>query len=245
MPLPKIPASLLNNPDRKAAFQGIKAWIQNEWQSSAVNSGNTIPSGASVIDNALGGGYSPGHITEIVEPAPSRGVQSLLHHAIRHARQQQRYVALIDAPNQFDPQSESSESLRSLLWIRAHKTNDVVKACDILIRDGNFPLLILDLRFPANSQHTLIRSNEWYRIQRVCEQSRVAFLSFTTQSTIPCAHARLQLTRFIPIETLDHPLSNALTCIECEILKRRVLHDTLHSTESENQLSFRVANLGR
>ena len=193
MSFSRIPAELLKNPDRNAVFRDLKSWMQHELQSASVGVDDAIPTGSSEVDEKLEGGYAPGRITEIVEPQASCGAQSLLHHTLSWARQHLRYVALIDANNQFDPQSAPPTHLQALLWVRISKMKDVIKACDILIRDGNFSLLLLDLRDNMTSRKNFIRPNEWYRLQRVCEQSRIAFVAFTDTSTIPCAHSRLQL----------------------------------------------------
>ncbi len=242
MSFAQIPTALLNNPDRNAAFQGIKAWMQDEMSAPQVSVEDAISAGAKTIDIALGGGYIPGRMTEIVEPQPSRGAQSLIHHTIIQARKNLQYVALIDAANQFDPQSENMINLQSLLWVRTPKTTDAIKACDILIRDGNFPLLILDLRTQLSHRKNLIRPNEWYRIQRTCEQSRIAFVAFTHQSTIPCAHFRLQLSQSLPIDILDHPRADAFSYIDCEILKRRRFQYTVENSNVQNQSELKVAN---
>ena len=86
MSFSQIPTALLNNPDRNAAFQGIRAWMQDEMSSPQVSVEDAISTGAKTIDIALGGGYIPGRMTEIVEPQPSRGAQSLIHHTIIQAR---------------------------------------------------------------------------------------------------------------------------------------------------------------
>jgi hypothetical protein len=234
MSFPQIPASILQQGDRKAVFKGIRNWMQHELQAADINQPDTLPSGSPSIDHALGGGYAPGRITEIVEPTPSCGVQSLIHHAIERARREQHYLALVDGPNHFDPQSAASIHLQCLLWVRPTRSSDILQACDILIRDGNFPLVLLDLRSPIASTHSHIRPNEWYRLQRVCEHSRIAFVSFTTTSTIPCAHFRLQLTRHLPLSLLELPSTSALSLVQCDILKRRRWVDT-EASEAPNR----------
>ena len=216
----QIPDSILKQPDRALVFQELKTWMHNELQTTAVGTDDAIASGSQAVDQKLAGGYAPGRITEIVEPLPSRGAQSMIHHALAQARRQLRYVALIDANNQFDPQSECTSHLECLLWVRISKIQEIVKACDILIRDGNFSLLILDLRNTTTGRKHYIRANEWYRIQRVCEKSRVAFVAFTDKSTIPCAHSRLQLTSALPPDIFDQPLAEPVSFIECESLKQ-------------------------
>lgn len=221
----KIPENLLNNPDRKSAFQGIKEWMSQELAPKQERVEHAISSGASAVDMALGGGYPPGKITEIVEKLPSRGAQSLIHESIRLSRKRQQFVALVDANNQFDPQSELEIHLQSLLWVRCPRTSDAIKACDILIRDGNFPLLLVDLRVRPGQLPIGVRPQAWYRIQRVSEQSQIAFVALTSSSSIPCAHHRLQLTQALELSLMDDPMASPLNRIGCESLKRRVFQE--------------------
>lgn len=234
-----IPDSILKQPDRALVFQGLKTWMQHELQSAAAGTEDAIPSGSQAVDQKLAGGYAPGRITEIVEPLPSRGAQSMVHYALAQARRQLRYVALIDANNQFDPQSECTHNLECLLWVRISKMSEVIKACDILIRDGNFSLLMLDLRNTTTSRKHYIRANEWYRIQRVCEKSRIAFVAFTDKSTIPCAHSRLQLTSVLPSTILDQPQAEPISFVQCESLKQHSFQQDLSSETRD----FKLANL--
>ena len=221
----KIPDNLLANPDRKSAFAGIREWMQQEMTSARMAVDGAVSSGCRAIDEALGGGYAPGKITEIVEPLPSRGGQSLIHESIRLSREKQQFIALVDACNQFDPNSDIQAYLQCLLWVRCPKPGDALKACDILIRDGNFPLLYLDLRLMDRYAGNRIRPNEWYRLQRVSEQSRIAFVVFTSASTVPCAGNRLRLEPSLNLSFLDYPERVAVEQLKCAVLKRRMLSD--------------------
>ena len=222
----KIPDNLLANPDRKSAFNGIREWMQQEMASSRMAVDGAVSTGCQAIDEALGGGYAPGKITEIVEPLPSRGGQSLIHESIRLSREKQQFIALVDACNQFDPHSDTQAYLQCLLWVRCPKPGDALKACDILIRDGNFPLLYLDLRLIHHLTGSRIRPNEWYRLQRVSEQSRIAFVVFTSTSTVPCAGSRLQLEPSLRLSSLDYPEQAAVKQLKCVVLKRRIFNNS-------------------
>jgi hypothetical protein len=214
-----IPTSILENSDRNASFRALKSWMEEQNAPVANGIEHAFSSGSSNVDEILQGGYAPGKITEVVEPLPSCGAQSLIHAAIQNARNQLKFVALVDTFNQFDPQSESDDSLESLLWVRCDKMKLAIKACDILVRDGNFALLILDMRPRPGNRVGYIQPQMWYRIQRTCEQSQLPFLVFSHESQVPCAFQRIQLNQTFDLDYIDHPSIDPLEHISCESLK--------------------------
>lgn len=199
--------------------------MQNEHATPPALGNCGIPTGCQALDELLGGGYPKGKITEMVESAPSRGAQSLIHQALENARQDLEYLALVDAYHQFDPESSSPQALESLLWIRCPRPEDASKACDILLRDDHFPLMILDLRNSGIHQLHRFTPQSWYRLQRVSEQSRTAFLIFTSQSLVPCAYHRFQCSTTLPISMLDSANTAPLQILEFDILKRRMTNE--------------------
>ena len=221
-----IPASVLNASDKKQMFRDLKTWMDQTHGNSTLALADAISSGSKKIDQLLGGGYAPGTITEIVEPLASRGAQSLLHESVQLSRSRLQFMALVDANHQFDPASENAYNLECLLWVRCPRQSDAIKACDILARDGNFPLLFVDLRQRSSIDFNGINANQWYRIQRVCERSRIAFVALTSTSTVPCANARIQLSEFLSLDYLDDTTHRSIDAIDAEVLKLRSRQST-------------------
>ena len=58
---------------------------------------------------------------------------------------------MIDGRDTFDPQSQPPGACDSLLWIRCRAAKDAVRAADLLLRDGNLPLLLIDLEHGSGS----------------------------------------------------------------------------------------------
>jgi hypothetical protein len=234
MSFPQIPASILQQGDRKAVFEGIRSWMQHELQAADINQPDALLPAPLPSTTCWAVVTHPGASLKLSNqplPAECRASSTTPSKGLAASN---TTSPLIDGPNQFDPQSAASIHLQCLLWVRPTRPSDILQACDILIRDGNFPLVLLDLRSPIASTHSHIRPNEWYRLQRVCEHSRVAFVSFTTTSTIPCAHFRLQLTRHLPLSLLELPSTSALSLVQCDILKRRRWVDT-EASEAPNR----------
>jgi hypothetical protein len=70
---------------------------------------------------------------------------------------------------------------------------EAVKAADLLLRDGNFPLVILDLVLNPANELRKIPQTSWYRLQRLVEPVTTAFLVLTRRSMVSSAQVKLML----------------------------------------------------
>ena len=100
-----------------------------------------MPTGWSPLDSLLGGGLPKGAITELLIPNISSGGAIVLHEIIEAMHGISQYAALIDSKDCFEPATDHP----LLLWIRCHSVLQSLKATDLLLRDGNLSLVILDL----------------------------------------------------------------------------------------------------
>ena len=57
----------------------------------------------------------------------------------------------------------------------ARNALDAVKAVDLLLRDGNFPLVVLDLVLNDSAELRKIPQTNWYRLQRLVEAATDRF----------------------------------------------------------------------
>src|SRR5216117_350779 len=89
------------------------------------------------------GGLRKGAITEIISTNASAGSALLIHSLLQIAQRHRFFLALIDGGDSFDVQSVDTGTLQHLLWVRCEKATEAIKAADFLLRDGNFPLVIL------------------------------------------------------------------------------------------------------
>ncbi|MFN2475869.1 MAG: hypothetical protein ABR526_05950 [Chthoniobacterales bacterium] len=152
-----------------------------------------IPTGLAPLDEALGGGLAKGAITELTSPHPSAGSALVISALLHLAHQQRHFLALIDGRDSFDPQPLGNARLRHLLWLRCTKALDAVKAADLLLRDGNFPIVALDLVLNSADELRKIPQTSWYRLQRLAEAVPSAFLILTRRSMISSAQSKLVL----------------------------------------------------
>jgi len=174
-----------------------------------------LVSGLSFLDQVIGGGLPKGGITELVSPQISAGSASLISALLRSAQRDQYFVALIDGHDSFDPQPIGNGCLRHLLWVRCGKALEAVKAADLLLRDGNFPLVIVDLVLNAADELRKIPQTSWYRLQRLVEPTSTAFLVLSRQSMVGSAQLKLVLENQWTLATFEE--ENALSRLRVRI----------------------------
>ena len=78
-----------------------------------------------------------------------------------------------------------------------------MQAADLLLRDGNFPLVILDLVLNPVAELRKIPQSNWYRLQRLVEPAPTAFLVLTPRSMISSAQWKLALENRWTLPQLD------------------------------------------
>jgi hypothetical protein len=149
--------------------------------------------GLPLIDEAIGDGFPKSAITELSSPQVSAGSALLLYALLEKAQRDGSFLALVDGRDSFDPQPLGNRRLRHLLWVRCTKALDAVKAADFLLRDGNFPLVVLDLVLNASEELRKIPQTNWYRLQRLVETAPTAFLILTRASIVSSAQLKLSL----------------------------------------------------
>ena len=152
-----------------------------------------LPTGLPSIDETIGGGLPKSAITELSSRNFSAGSALFLHVLLRSACRNGFFLALIDGRDSFDPQTAGNEVLRHLLWVRCGQAAQAVQAADFLLRDGNFPVVVLDLVLNAVEELRKIPQSHWYRLQRLVESAPAAFLVLTRESMISSAQLKVSL----------------------------------------------------
>ncbi len=179
------------------------------------------PSGFPPLDSLLEGGLWKGALFEFSSPAKTSGASLLMHHLLRLSSQQGQHPALIDGRDTFDPQSADRFLLTRLLWIRCQKAADALRCADLLLRDGNLPLVFLDLRGNSREELRRIPAPHWYRLQRMVEPTAVTLIALTAHSLIPCADVRLCLESRFGLESLEDDPQALLGRIHLHVVRKR------------------------
>jgi hypothetical protein len=187
--------------------------------------------GQALIDAVTGQGLPKGAITEISSPQLSAGSASLIAGLLRAASASRYFVALIDGCDSFDPEPLGQACLRHLLWVRCHHAAEAVKAADLLLRDGNFPVVLLDLVLNRPNELRNIPQPNWYRLQRLVEPTSTACLVLSRQSMVASAQLKIGLEHQWTLQTLerDDAIASAKLHIQRSHLGR---HNDLEEAEA-------------
>jgi hypothetical protein len=168
-----------------------------------------LTTGIASIDELTRGGLPKSAITEITSLRVSAGNASLIHALLDHAQRSRSFLALVDARDSFDPATAGDARLRHLLWVRCHHATEAIKATDLLLRDGNFPLVLLDLVLNAPEELRRVPQTSWYRLQRLVEATACALVVLTRRSTISSAQLKLVLHNQWQLHDLDSDFAPA------------------------------------
>lgn len=155
--------------------------------------GRARATGIAAIDEATGG-LPLSAITEIVASAPSCGVSLLWGQLLAVTRAAQIRAALVDAQDEFDAVSFPADLLTHLVWVRCRQLSEALAAADLLARDANFGLVLLDLRHVDLRAVRRVPSTAWYRLQRAVEPTDLALVIATPAPLVPSAQLRLELS---------------------------------------------------
>jgi hypothetical protein len=78
-----------------------------------------------------------------------------------------------------------------------------IKAADLLLRDANFPVVIIDLVLNAREELRKIPQTHWYRLQRLVELAPTACLVLTRYEMVGSAQLKLVLESSWNLETFE------------------------------------------
>jgi recombination protein RecA len=152
--------------------------------------------------NRQTGGIPKGALTQLCAPVGiTSGRTSLLLSLLAQVTGKEQFCAVVDASDSFDPESAHAVGvcLSRLLWVRCIQpgmkaVEQAFKSADILIQNGGFGVIAIDL---GNADERLIRKiplTTWFRFARVMEAHPTALMILLPYSTAQsCAALTLKL----------------------------------------------------
>lgn len=179
-----------------------------------------LATGLAALDEPTGGGLPLGAVTEIVAAAPSCGLSLLWGQLLAAARAAQTRAALVDALDEFDATSFPADLLAHLVWARCRHVNEALAATDLLARDANLGLVLLDLRHAPLRDLRRVPSTTWYRLQRAVEPAALALVVATPAACVPSAQLRFELDRAADATELELP-RDTLAATLAPVLQRQ------------------------
>jgi hypothetical protein len=177
----------------------------------------TISTGVAQIDEPCHGGLPKGALTEIVSGEDSSGSATLARQLISSAAAKNQIVTLIDGADSLEVTQIPENILTRLLWVRCRCAADALKAVDLVLRDRNLPLVLLDLKMNPPAQLQKIPATTWYRLQRLVEESGTACAVFTPRPMLSPARMRITLCSRFTLEKLESKTNNLLAELKIEV----------------------------
>src|SRR6266700_1266653 len=194
-------AARLRCPALAGSVLDLRKLLTERFPHAPAAAATQLVTGLAFLDEAIGGGLPKGAITELISPEVSAGSASLIHALLETAQRDCYFLALIDGRDSFDPQPLGNACLGHLLWMRCTKALEAIKAADLLLRDGNFPLVIVDLVLNPREELRKIPQTNWYRLQRLVESAPTACLVMTRQGMVSSAQLKIVLENSWTLET--------------------------------------------
>ena len=218
LPTPPPAQTIAPGSERQARLIELRQLLAGKYPQEAPRRPGILQTGLAAVDQ-LEGGLRLGALTEI-SGSPA-GNSLLLHALLALLRRQQRLGALIDCGSFFDPDSFPPASLRRLLWVQCTTPAIAVKAADLLLRDSNLCLLLLDLQDASPRELRRVPASTWHRFQRLVEPSNTALLVFTRQPIIESAAVRIAAEWTWNFSTLTKRRQQLLDTLPARIFPRR------------------------
>jgi hypothetical protein len=155
------------------------------------------------LDALLDGGLSKGALTEIVAERPGAGSTFLFCAILRQAAGEGQLSAFVDGSDSLDVTQFEPEVLSRLLWVRCRGAAEAMKATDLILRDGNLPLVLLDLAGNPTGQFQDIPATTWYRLQRLIEQTSTICVTLTPRVMVAPAQERIFLRSRFGLDAME------------------------------------------
>jgi hypothetical protein len=179
------------------------------------------PTGLRQIDDLLQGGFAKGALTEIVAERGGAGSALLACSLLRQAAQAGQIVAFVDGADSLEITQLEETVLSRLLWVRCRSAAEALKATDLLLRDGNVPLVLLDIVINSEKQLRAIPVTTWYRLQRLIEETSTVCIVFTPRVMVSPARDRIFLQSHFSLDCLEQDPHELLGGLKLEAAEMR------------------------
>lgn len=190
--------------ERKAALESLCQEVGAQFASEIdPDQASPLKTHIPAIDN-LGGGFPRNSLSEVIETQAGCGGTFLIHRLIDQIRQARGYVALVDGSDSFAPDSvRDSRSLEHLYWVRCRGSQEAIRVSDLIAGDGNFSLLLIDLRLSRQAAIHRIPGNRWYRMQRSVTRAHGTCIALTPMASVAAAKLRFHLVNPFEMAALE------------------------------------------
>ena len=203
----------------------LRSLVDSRFPTSVRKAGGGLPTGVPPIDEALGGGLSPGRLTELVSERAGSGGQLALTRLLITTRGACQRVALVDAADGFAPECVPDDALRHLVWVRPRSLAETMAVTDVLVRDGNYAVIVVDLRGLAERELLDLPKAQWHRLQRAAESRPAAVLVQTPCGLVPAVPWRLTLKTAHGLALRRTTQEQLVAALTVEVGRGHVMHE--------------------
>ncbi|MGC1480202.1 MAG: hypothetical protein WA771_06840 [Chthoniobacterales bacterium] len=206
--------------DKIVQFEALRAKLAADFPTQRVAHAGSIRTGLSALDGAADG-LPRGAVSEF---SGSAGCASLFLGAfLAAARAEGCPSGLVDAGGTFEPGDWDPRLLQRLLWVVTTGERPALKAADLLLQDGNLPLLALDLQGLPERELRKIPASSWHRFQRVAERTETVFVVVTPRPMVEGARLRLIAESRWGLDAMHVPRLELVTRMTVRIVRKSVV----------------------
>lgn len=202
---------------RLVRLEALRTLVAEKFPQSPRRLNGRLRIGCKAFDQK--GGLLRGAITEVC--GSSAGGSLLLTAVVEAAVRDGFFVGLIDAANSFEPSDWADEHLGRILWVMCGAVaGPAIRAADILLRDGNLPVVILDLQMLPAQHLRRIPVSTWHRFQRVIEPADTVLAVLTPQPVVEGAAARMAIRTELTLEAMHLPRLALWEHLDVQVFER-------------------------
>jgi hypothetical protein len=112
-----------------------------------------------------------------------------------------------------------------LVWVRPRNLAETMAVADVLVRDGNYAVVVVDLRGLAERELLNLPKAQWHRLQRAAESRPAAVLVQTTRGLVPAVPWRLTLKTVHGLNTRRTTQDQLIAALTVEVARGHVMSE--------------------
>lgn len=146
-----------------------------------------------------------GKISELIPSGPSSGLILLFAALLGDPTESSPHpeLVLVDAADAFDPESFTGAACSKMLWVRCSSALEMLRAADLLVHDGNVPLVLLDATGLGGRELAALPASAWWRLNQTVERTGGRLVVMAPFPLVPCASLRLSLSAGLSLSDFD------------------------------------------
>lgn len=151
------------------------------------------------------GEFPVGKISELIPSGPSAGLILIFAELLGDPTESSPHpeLVLVDGADSFDPESFTGAACSKMLWVRCSSAMEMLRAADLLVHDGNVPLVLLDATGLDSRELKSLPTSAWWRLNHTVERTGGRLVVMAPFPLVPCASLRLSLSAGLTLRNFD------------------------------------------